>query len=153
MVPVGKLGQITRGADINKFVRILNDPENTGGFVILVSTSNRFIESTADLVNDRTALETYFAEADWDVKWRDLPTIYWQDALQILGLQLALVAVLGAPFFVGRFSPQWGFWTSIVSVMIWLALGLRPMAFTTRLMWLFLFFFPVMGGFAAMAPH
>ena len=74
------------------------------------------------------------------------PKIYWRDFGFLLVIQLAAVAILAGPFLAGHFSHEWGFATAIVSVLIWFVLGLRRMAISTRSMWLFLFFFPVVGG-------
>jgi len=69
-IRIGVVGQIVRGAEEGRFVEILDDAENTSGYLIVTyADSDRspvafdaWVESIADV-------ELYFEESDWQVKW------------------------------------------------------------------------------------
>jgi hypothetical protein len=71
MVPIGKIGKITNGTGTEKFVRVDNDSENTGGFLIITSSSDKFDDGGDGWVENRASLEKYLSESGWEIAWRD----------------------------------------------------------------------------------
>jgi hypothetical protein len=65
---IGKKGRIRSGKDAGFFVRIQDDSENTGGYLILIWQDvpsvgyDYWVENLADL-------EQFMREAGWDIEW------------------------------------------------------------------------------------
>ena len=70
-VRIGQVGQIISGDQVGRFVKVLDDSENTGGFLILTSIEPTFKNGHGDdnWVEDRDTLSLYFHEADWLIEW------------------------------------------------------------------------------------
>lgn len=70
-IRLGKTGVIVAGENVGWQIRVDDDSANTGGFLIL--TSRDFADPSAEAfdgwVEDETALQGYFKESDWVVKW------------------------------------------------------------------------------------
>ena len=58
-----------KGDDAGSFVKIQDDSENTGGYLILLSDRDDFSSGSDDWVEDSKALEQYFEESEWEVNW------------------------------------------------------------------------------------
>jgi hypothetical protein len=65
---IGKKGHIKSGKYIGFFIRIQDDSQNTGGYLILTWKDtpsegyDNWVESFADL-------EQFMREANWDIEW------------------------------------------------------------------------------------
>jgi hypothetical protein len=69
---IGVVGRITAGKEQGSFVRVEDDTQNTGGFLILIAADADFLEGGSDYwVEDRDSLEQFARESDWVVEWKD----------------------------------------------------------------------------------
>ncbi|HLJ29058.1 MAG TPA: hypothetical protein VKY85_20275 [Candidatus Angelobacter sp.] len=68
---IGKKGRIKNGKYAGFFVRIEDDSQNTGGYLILIWQDvpsegyDNWVENSADL-------EQFMCEAGWDIEWLDV---------------------------------------------------------------------------------
>lgn len=69
-IRIEKTGQIIRGDDAGSYVKIIDDRNNTGGYLVLVSNSPEFSDGYDDWVESVDALKEYFQESKWDIQWR-----------------------------------------------------------------------------------
>jgi hypothetical protein len=71
MIEIDRLGLIEAGDDAGKQVKILDDAEVTGGYLICtgVDLGNPAAEGFDDWVESMDALEGYFRESKWVIKW------------------------------------------------------------------------------------
>lgn len=66
------LGVILNGVNPGeKFIKIIDDQENTGGFLILLSSNDKFssFDSYDDWVENLEILKEYLQESHWIIKW------------------------------------------------------------------------------------
>lgn len=66
------LGIILNGANPEeKFIKIIDDQENTGGFLILLSSNDKFLpfNNYDDWVENLEILKEYLQESNWIIKW------------------------------------------------------------------------------------
>lgn len=66
------LGIILNGANPEeKFIKIIDDQENTGGFLVLLSSNDKFssFNSYDDWVENLEILKEYLQESNWIIKW------------------------------------------------------------------------------------
>lgn len=70
-IQVGKTGVVLSGDNIAWQVRVEDDSVNTGGFLILASSNfaDPSAEAFDDWVEDEAALQGYFRESGWVIKW------------------------------------------------------------------------------------
>lgn len=66
---VGRIGRIVAGDELGRFVKIVNDSENTGGFLILTADDAEFRNCHDNWVEDEVGLERYFQESGWFIEW------------------------------------------------------------------------------------
>ena len=73
LIPIDKVGKITQGDQCGRQVKILDDSDSTGGF--LICTSQDFNDPNAegfdDWVQDLETLRAYFDESNWIIQWID----------------------------------------------------------------------------------
>jgi hypothetical protein len=71
VIEIGKLGVIERGDDLGLQVKVLDDSDNTGGFLIITgkNLSDKSSEAFDDWVESKEDLKGYFEESNWIVKW------------------------------------------------------------------------------------
>ena len=68
------LGIILNGANPEeKFIKIIDDQENTGGFLILLSSNDKFLPFNCydDWVENLEILKEYLQESNWIIKWAE----------------------------------------------------------------------------------
>ena len=66
------LGIILNGANPEeKFIKIIDDQENTCGFLILLYSNDKFLpfNSYDDWVENLEILKEYLQESNWIIKW------------------------------------------------------------------------------------
>ncbi len=69
-IKIETIGRIISGDETGFFVKILDDSENTGGFIILTSPSKEFNNTVYDnWVEKFDYLEEYFNESSWVIDW------------------------------------------------------------------------------------
>jgi hypothetical protein len=70
VVPIGEIGRIRSGKDEGCFVQVLDDDEESGGYVIHTAADPTFTEHAYDnWVENAVMVEQFFEEAGWDVDW------------------------------------------------------------------------------------
>ncbi|HIP39179.1 MAG TPA: hypothetical protein EYG88_07355 [Desulfocapsa sulfexigens] len=69
MIKISVKGKILKGDDAGKFVEILDDTGESGGFLIITSPDTKFEQGHDDWVEDMNALEKYFIESKWEIEW------------------------------------------------------------------------------------
>lgn len=73
-VIIGKTGKIVSGDEAGKFIKILKDPENIEGVLVITSRSCEFIPNTEEFDNwslGISDLACYIKEAEWLIEWID----------------------------------------------------------------------------------
>lgn len=63
------IGKITSGDEIGSYVKVIDDSENSGGFIILTSSNINFENGYDNWVGDIDALQQYFKDSDWKINW------------------------------------------------------------------------------------
>lgn len=66
---IGKIGKIVAGDEVGRFVKIVDDSKNTGGFLILTADDVQFHNGYDNWVEDEISLNRYFQESGWLVEW------------------------------------------------------------------------------------
>ena len=71
MIKINTVGIIESGDDSSNQVKILDDSESTGGFLVLISKNfdDPSVEAFDDWVQDKEALVSYIEESNWVIKW------------------------------------------------------------------------------------
>jgi len=65
-----KIGKILEGDDTGYFIKIINDIESTGGYLILISKDKSFKSGFDSWVENKKMLEKYFEESHWSIDWK-----------------------------------------------------------------------------------
>jgi hypothetical protein len=68
-IPINRVGKILAGDNVGGYVKILDDSERTGGFLVLTSSRKDFHTGGDDWVEDYGALEKYISESGWLIEW------------------------------------------------------------------------------------
>ncbi|NML35511.1 hypothetical protein [Paraburkholderia antibiotica] len=66
----GVVGRIIAGDDASSYVKVVDDAENTGGFLILTSNRPDMITGFDNWVETKEAVGSFFAESNWEVDWK-----------------------------------------------------------------------------------
>ena len=71
MIKINKVGIIESGDDAGYQVKILDDSDNTGGYLVLISKDfdDSSSEAFDDWVQNESALVKYIQESNWIIKW------------------------------------------------------------------------------------
>jgi hypothetical protein len=71
MIKINVIGKILKGDNLNWFIRIQDDAEHTGGYLILISKDPKF--TSADgcdyWVENYENLIGFFKESNWKISW------------------------------------------------------------------------------------
>jgi hypothetical protein len=70
-VQIDRIGKIVAGAELGRYVKVLDDKKSTGGFLILTADNLEFRNGNGhdNWVKDETSLQRYFQEAGWLIEW------------------------------------------------------------------------------------
>ncbi len=67
---IGVIGKIISGEEYGRFVKVIDDSENTGGFLILTADDIELSSRGYDnWVEDKERLKCYFLENKWLIEW------------------------------------------------------------------------------------
>jgi hypothetical protein len=69
-IPIGIVGKIIAGNEQGRYVKIIDDDESTGGYLILTSSSPNFRDGHDSWVQDHETLVQFFKESRWIVDWK-----------------------------------------------------------------------------------
>jgi hypothetical protein len=71
-LPIGVIGEIVAGVDVGRFVEIVDDAENTGGFLVVTyADADRSPEVFDSWLESIVDVELYFEELGWRVQWQE----------------------------------------------------------------------------------
>jgi len=68
-IQIGVIGTIMSGDGVGRFVQVIDDSDNTGGFLILTSDHRDLSHGYDDWVENTDALTRYFDQSQWVVDW------------------------------------------------------------------------------------
>ncbi len=68
-IEINKIGKIIKGDDIGHFVKIINDSENTGGYLILISKHQDMQTGYDNWVENEETLLRFIEESHWLIEW------------------------------------------------------------------------------------
>ncbi|MBI3715847.1 MAG: hypothetical protein HY255_07630 [Betaproteobacteria bacterium] len=68
-IQIGKVGRILEGPDIGKYVKVIDDAVNTGGFLVLICANPDLSVGFDDWVENESGLQGYFEETGWRIEW------------------------------------------------------------------------------------
>jgi hypothetical protein len=69
---IGSLGRITAGRELGRVVEVIDDIDNTGGFLIFTyADMNRSPEVFDSWVETIIEVDIYFDESGWEVDWSE----------------------------------------------------------------------------------
>jgi hypothetical protein len=73
-IPIGQKGRIIEGEEAGSYIKVIDDVDATGGFLILISKSADMSSVHDSWVINKSALSEYFNESDWISEWLSAPT-------------------------------------------------------------------------------
>lgn len=68
-IKIGQLGKIVSGTEAGRYIHIVDDAENTGGFLILIALDPELRTGLDDWVENSQVLDQYFKQCDWIIEW------------------------------------------------------------------------------------
>lgn len=70
MIRLGAIGRIASGDQQGHYVRVEDDRERSGGYLVLTAADRAFTDDAGDAwVADDGMLQRFFDEANWVVEW------------------------------------------------------------------------------------
>jgi len=68
-IKIGKVGEIVAGDEVGSFVKVIDDTDKTGGFLILTSSTPEMKDGFDNWVENESSLRQYFIESNWVIRW------------------------------------------------------------------------------------
>lgn len=68
-IQINRLGKILQGDEKGYYIKIIDDLDNTGSFLILTSPDIDMKKGFDNWVKDKRSLEGYFMESNWLFEW------------------------------------------------------------------------------------
>ena len=68
-IKVGVVGKVMDGKEVGRYVKVIDDESNTGGFLILTASSPKMQDGFDNWVENRQVLQLFFEEAGWIIEW------------------------------------------------------------------------------------
>jgi hypothetical protein len=68
-VKINQIGRIVAGDEVGAYVKVVDDIENTGGYLVLTSVDRNMQDCFDSWVENKDALSRYFTESDWSIQW------------------------------------------------------------------------------------
>ena len=68
-IKINVVGKVIKGDGVGSFIKILDDSESTGGFIILFAEDSTFSQVFDGWVEDYKSLVGFFIESDWVIEW------------------------------------------------------------------------------------
>lgn len=69
-IKINVVGQVVAGnREVGSFIKVLDDAESTGGFLILMASTSEMGDCFDDWVENEKALRHYFIESGWTILW------------------------------------------------------------------------------------
>jgi hypothetical protein len=68
-IKIGQIGKIVAGEELGNYIKVLDDTENSGGYLILTATDPNFLDGFDNWVENKEAISQYFNEASWLIDW------------------------------------------------------------------------------------
>ncbi|WP_148294200.1 hypothetical protein [Azospirillum sp. B506] len=68
-IRIGQVGRIIKGEGIGRYIKIIDDAESTGGFLILDAGDQNMSQCFDSWVEKRADLSQFFEEAGWEIDW------------------------------------------------------------------------------------
>lgn len=68
-IKIDTVGKVVAGKDVGVYIKVVNDRESTGGFLILTAAAPDMLNGFDDWVEDKEMLQLFFAEMEWIVEW------------------------------------------------------------------------------------
>ncbi|OCG00865.1 hypothetical protein [Gilliamella sp. wkB112] len=68
-IQINRLGKILQGDEKGYYIKIIDDLDNTGSFLILTSPDIDMKKGFDNWVKDKRSLEGYFMESNWLIEW------------------------------------------------------------------------------------
>ncbi len=68
-IKIGVVGEIVAGDEIRSFIKVVDDTEKTGGFLILTSSTPEMKDGFDNWVENEKSLSKYFIESGWIIRW------------------------------------------------------------------------------------
>jgi hypothetical protein len=68
-ISIGIVGKIIKGEECGSYAKIIDDTDDTGGYLILVSKNIDLQDGYDSWVQDWGALTCFFQESSWEIDW------------------------------------------------------------------------------------
>ncbi len=62
-------GRIVQGLHVGRYIEVIDDTDNTGGFYVFQSTTETFDECFDDWMQTWELVEQHFMYWEWEIEW------------------------------------------------------------------------------------